>query len=187
MCHSLRSRECDAAHFIVFHSQRVFILIFTTIRTVCLGESLHNRFQLCTRSLGKNAGRPAYLIYTDRTHSRTRTHCLRYDVDVNGRQKIADSWPDSFDDSNARRDWGWSHEYDLEKMIPCVRPPRDLSSLASPIMTLLTSLHLLHPAQLSWHLFTRVTRLNSLGISSLASPILTLSASLHSLHPYQLS
>ncbi len=32
------------------------------------------------------------------------------------RQKIADSWPMSIDDSEARRDWGWIHEYDLAKM-----------------------------------------------------------------------
>jgi nucleoside-diphosphate-sugar epimerase len=32
------------------------------------------------------------------------------------RQEIADSWPDSIDDSNARNDWSWSHEYDLKKM-----------------------------------------------------------------------
>ncbi len=32
------------------------------------------------------------------------------------RQAIADSWPASIDDSVARNDWGWKHEYDLEKM-----------------------------------------------------------------------
>ncbi len=32
------------------------------------------------------------------------------------RQKIADSWPKSIDDSQARRDWGWKHEYDLKRM-----------------------------------------------------------------------
>ena len=32
------------------------------------------------------------------------------------RQKIADSWPKSIDDSVARADWGWQHEYDLSKM-----------------------------------------------------------------------
>lgn len=32
------------------------------------------------------------------------------------RQKIADSWPASIDDSNARADWGWQHEFDLEHM-----------------------------------------------------------------------
>lgn len=32
------------------------------------------------------------------------------------RQEIADSWPNALDDSNARRDWQWQHEYDLDKM-----------------------------------------------------------------------
>lgn len=32
------------------------------------------------------------------------------------RQAIADSWPASIDDSVARSDWGWKHEYDLPKM-----------------------------------------------------------------------
>lgn len=32
------------------------------------------------------------------------------------RQKIADSWPQSIDDSVARKDWGWKHEYNLSKM-----------------------------------------------------------------------
>ncbi len=32
------------------------------------------------------------------------------------RQSIADSWPQSIDDSVARSDWGWKHEYDLARM-----------------------------------------------------------------------
>ncbi|MEM2119160.1 MAG: L-threonine 3-dehydrogenase [Candidatus Bathyarchaeia archaeon] len=32
------------------------------------------------------------------------------------RQKIADSWPMTIDDSVARREWGWKPEYDLEAM-----------------------------------------------------------------------
>lgn len=32
------------------------------------------------------------------------------------RQQIANSWPQSIDDSKAREDWGWSHQYDLQKM-----------------------------------------------------------------------
>lgn len=31
-------------------------------------------------------------------------------------QKIADSWPKSIDDLQARRDWNWKHSYDLPKM-----------------------------------------------------------------------
>lgn len=32
------------------------------------------------------------------------------------RQKIADSWPASIDDSAARQDWGWKHDFDMAKM-----------------------------------------------------------------------
>lgn len=32
------------------------------------------------------------------------------------RQEIADSWPSSIDDTAAREDWGWKHEYDLKKL-----------------------------------------------------------------------
>jgi len=32
------------------------------------------------------------------------------------RQAIADSWPQSIDDSAARADWGWEHRYDLKEM-----------------------------------------------------------------------
>lgn len=32
------------------------------------------------------------------------------------RQAIADSWPSSIDDSQARQDWSWKHSYDLSKM-----------------------------------------------------------------------
>lgn len=32
------------------------------------------------------------------------------------RQQIANSWPQSIDDAQARVDWGWKHEYDLDKM-----------------------------------------------------------------------
>ena len=33
------------------------------------------------------------------------------------RQKIADSWPMSLDDSEARRDWGWGPRFDLPLMV----------------------------------------------------------------------
>jgi len=32
------------------------------------------------------------------------------------RQEIADSWPQSIDDTNAREDWGWEHKVSLEEM-----------------------------------------------------------------------
>jgi len=41
---------------------------------------------------------------------------ITYEVDPL-RQAIADSWPDSLDDTAARNDWGWQPEYDLESMV----------------------------------------------------------------------
>ena len=38
-----------------------------------------------------------------------------YNVDP-VRQAIAESWPDSLDDSCARSEWGWNHSYDLKSM-----------------------------------------------------------------------
>ena len=40
---------------------------------------------------------------------------LTYDVDPE-RQRIAESWPRRIDDSAARSEWGWKHEYDLDTM-----------------------------------------------------------------------
>ncbi|SHH61476.1 L-threonine 3-dehydrogenase [Sporanaerobacter acetigenes] len=40
---------------------------------------------------------------------------MDYDVDP-VRQAIADSWPDSLDDSAARKEWGWDPKYDLSSM-----------------------------------------------------------------------
>ena len=40
--------------------------------------------------------------------------CISYKSDF--RQEIADSWPRSINDSDARNDWGWAPEYNLKKM-----------------------------------------------------------------------
>ncbi len=32
------------------------------------------------------------------------------------RQQIADSWPESIDDTKAKKDWNWQHAFDLKKM-----------------------------------------------------------------------
>ena len=39
------------------------------------------------------------------------------DYDPDERQAYADSWPMSIDDSAARRDWGWKHDYDMPEMV----------------------------------------------------------------------
>lgn len=45
------------------------------------------------------------------------------------RQEIADSWSESIDDSNARRDWKWNPQYDLSSMtIHMIENLRELKS-----------------------------------------------------------
>ncbi|ETX04925.1 NAD-dependent epimerase/dehydratase family protein [Candidatus Entotheonella palauensis] len=41
---------------------------------------------------------------------------IDYDIDPL-RQRIADSWPDSLDDTVARQEWGWKPAYDVESMV----------------------------------------------------------------------
>lgn len=42
---------------------------------------------------------------------------FRVEYSPDFRQRIADSWPRSIDDSAAREDWGWKPDYDLSKMV----------------------------------------------------------------------
>ena len=49
---------------------------------------------------------------------RKRIPGFRIDYEVDPvRQAIADSWPNSLDDSAAREEWGWQPKYDLDAMV----------------------------------------------------------------------
>lgn len=47
-----------------------------------------------------------------------QTHLPNFEIsyEPDFRQAIADSWPESIDDSAAREDWGWKHQYGLEEI-----------------------------------------------------------------------
>ncbi|MBL28226.1 MAG: NAD-dependent epimerase [Rhodospirillaceae bacterium] len=47
-----------------------------------------------------------------------KKHIPNFEISYNPdfRQKIADSWPSSINDLQAKMDWGWNLEYNLEKM-----------------------------------------------------------------------
>jgi len=64
-------------------------------------------------NLGAISFDPAELVAEIKTHIPEFT--ITYEPDF--RQKIADSWPKSIDDSAARSEWGWSRDYDLKAMV----------------------------------------------------------------------
>lgn len=41
---------------------------------------------------------------------------FKYTFNPDSRQKIADSWPKTINDSKAREDWGWQHKFDLDQI-----------------------------------------------------------------------
>lgn len=45
------------------------------------------------------------------------------------RQKIADSWPSSIDDTYAQQDWGWKIEYDVEKLVKIMLDHVDVNKI----------------------------------------------------------
>lgn len=47
------------------------------------------------------------------------------------RQAIADSWPNSIDDSNARNDWGWKEKYGLEQLVETMINNVDVSLIGN--------------------------------------------------------
>ena len=51
-------------------------------------------------------------------HACIQKHIPDFQISYNPdfRQNIADTWPDSIDDSAAKNDWGWRHSYGLEEM-----------------------------------------------------------------------
>ena len=52
----------------------------------------------------------------DAIQKRIPEFTIDYEIDPL-RQAIADSWPDSLDDSIAREEWGWEPDYDLDSMV----------------------------------------------------------------------
>ncbi len=56
-----------------------------------------------------------------------RNFNISYEPDF--RQKIADSWPNSIDDSAAKNDWGWQENFQLENMVETMLRHVDISKI----------------------------------------------------------
>jgi len=73
-----------------------------------------------TRLVHHNGFNVAAMSFDPETiYAAIKKHCptfeMVYDVDPL-KQAIAESWPDQMDDTCARREWGWQHQYGLEEM-----------------------------------------------------------------------
>ena len=68
----------------------------------------------------RNAFNVTAMSFTpDELAAEIRRHVPGFEIDYEVdplRQAIADSWPDSMDDSAAREEWGWQPRYDLAAM-----------------------------------------------------------------------
>jgi len=78
------------------------------------------------RHLGYNLAAISFSAGEIATEIRKHLPDFTVNYSPDSRQKIADSWPMSIDDAEARSDWGWRHEFDLrmitEDMISRLRP-----------------------------------------------------------------
>ena len=73
-----------------------------------------------TRLIHRNAFNIASMSFAPETiFEAIKKEIPSFEIEYNPdplKQSIADSWPDSMDDSCARAEWDWKPEYDLESM-----------------------------------------------------------------------
>ncbi len=82
----------------------------------CVCDMMHAPYEAITFHGAYNIGAidftPAEIAAEIKKHIPNFT--ITYEPDF--RQSIADTWPDSIDDALAKKDWGWSPDFDLAKM-----------------------------------------------------------------------
>jgi nucleoside-diphosphate-sugar epimerase len=101
-----------------------FLAPTTRLDMMYMPDAIRAAIEIMEADPGKLLYRNAYNIAAmsftpEEIYASIKTHVpdftIRYEVDPL-RQSIADSWPDSMDDSAARDQWQWCPEYDLESM-----------------------------------------------------------------------
>jgi threonine 3-dehydrogenase len=78
-----------------------------------LSAAPREKLARCTYNIA--AMSPTAEQFADAVRARVPGVEITYAVDPR-RQAILDSWPQRVDDACARAEWGWSHEFDLDKM-----------------------------------------------------------------------
>lgn len=81
--------------------------------TVQFLEADRSLLKRCTYNMAGISFTPSELHKSIETYAPLS---MEYESGVTVTQQIAHSWPDSMDDTNARNDWGWKPEFDLDAM-----------------------------------------------------------------------
>jgi nucleoside-diphosphate-sugar epimerase len=107
----------DSGHYNCFLSENTnlpMMMMEDAIRaTIQIMEAPKEQIKIrCSYNLAGISFTPAQLAEEIQKH--LPSFSIAYAPDF--RQKLADSWPNSIDDKEARADWGWQHEYDLSKL-----------------------------------------------------------------------
>lgn len=101
-----------------------FLRVDSTLDMIYMPDALRGAVQLMEADSDKLIHRNAYNVSAmsftpDDLYLEIKKHLPDFQIEYNvdpERQSIADSWPNSLDDSTARAEWGWDPEYDLAKM-----------------------------------------------------------------------
>lgn len=95
----------------------------TYLPMMYMDDAIRGTIELMEAPAEKIRTRMAYNISgmsfsPEQVASAIKYHIPEFDISYapDFRQKIADSWPKSIDDSAARRDWEWRQQYDLDRM-----------------------------------------------------------------------
>ena len=105
-------------------SYTCFLEAKTTLPMMYMADAIRGTIQLAETDFTKlknhsNFNFAGISFSCEELASEIKKHIPDFKIDYapDFRQKIANSWPRSIDDSASRAQWGWKVEYDLEKMV----------------------------------------------------------------------
>lgn len=103
---------------------RCFLKADTMLPMMYMPDAIRGTIQLAETDFSKllhhsNFNFAGISFSCDELANEIKKHLPDFEIDYQPdfRQKIADSWPRSIDDSKARSEWGWKAEFDLPKMV----------------------------------------------------------------------
>ncbi|MCX7878318.1 MAG: NAD-dependent epimerase/dehydratase family protein, partial [Ignavibacteria bacterium] len=110
-------------HAVRSRSYECFLKADTRLPMMFMPDAIRGTIELMESSPEKIKIRSSYNLsafsftpseLADEIKSRLSDFSINYNPDF--RQEIAESWPESIDDSKAREDWGWEHHYNISEM-----------------------------------------------------------------------